>query len=498
MMRSFRFRAICLLVLACAAAVAARRAYTVQVQQLKQGPLYDASRFRFGALTGADITNPTVLQFGPDGALYIATRRGSIHRLALTRHQGLYRAARAETIDLVAQLPNHDDQGRLQPGIRGRLITGLAVAGSAQAPVLYVTSSDPRLERPEIDTNSGILSRLTLTNAGWRRDDLLCGLPRSRNDHAPNGVALDRDGRTLYLSIGSATNMGAPSEAFLGMSETPLTAAVLALDLARLGGATLDLPTLDDPARPGPQDGNDPFGGNRGANLATLPANGPLRLHAEGLRNAYDLLPTPAGLVTIDNGPNAGYGGPPRGSSARHRDEAVEGGESLPNPLYVIPRAGLFFGHPNLARPRPASPAERPLLHFSTSTNGLAAWPEDPASGRISFLTVSLDRSLSRVTLDGGGRLRNRRVLLTEFGGMPLDVAVGNSPSVTPGSIWIADMGESAIHVLEPVQGQPLLDSPLLRQPARTLLTRFLLWWTPVREGIVETQRLLRVRWASR
>lgn len=497
-MRTFRFRAVCLLALACVAAAAARHVYTLQVQQLKQSPLYEAGRYRFGALSGVDTVNPTTLQFGPDGALYVATRRGSIHRLVIERHGGLYRATHTETIPLVEQLPNHDDQGRPQPGIHGRLVTGIAVAGSAKSPVIYVASSDPRLERPEIDTNSGILSRLTLTAAGWRRDDLLRGLPRSRNDHAPNGIALDPDGRTLYLSIGGATNMGAPSEPFLGMSETTLTAAILAVDLHRLGNTTLDLPTPDDPARPGPRDENDPFGGSQGRNMASLPANGAVRIHAEGLRNAYDLLPTPAGLVTIDNGSNAGYGGPPRGLSTRHRDEVVEGGESLPNPLYVIPRAGLFLGHPNPARPIPASPAEPPLLHFLTSTNGLAAWPEDPASGRISFLTVSLDRSLSLVTFERHSGSLQRRLLLAEFGGMPLDVTLGAAPAASTESIWIADMGQSAIYILEPLQGQPLLASPLVRQPVRTLLTRFVLWWSPVREGIRETQRLLRVRWASR
>ncbi|MCC6540148.1 MAG: hypothetical protein IT162_21550, partial [Bryobacterales bacterium] len=350
-------------ILACGGVSLAWRSYSESAQRLRSEPLYDASRFRLSPLAGAGITNPTVLQFGPDGALYVATRFGLIHRLEIERTPQGYRAARAETVNLVAELPNHDDHGRLQPGVRGRLITGMAVTGTAQSPVLYAVSSDPRVERPETDTNSGILCRLNRTTAGWRRTDLVRGLPRSRNDHAPNGIALEPDGRTLYLSVGSATNMGAPSEAFLGMSETPLTAAILAVDLERLGDTTLDLPTLDDPARPGQHDQNDPFGGNNGANEAMLPGNGSVRLHAEGIRKAYDLLWTPAGILTIDNGPNADYGGPPRGHTARHRHETVEGGETLSNPLYLIPRGGLFFGHPNLARPAPAASATRPWLH---------------------------------------------------------------------------------------------------------------------------------------
>ncbi|MBN8729594.1 MAG: hypothetical protein J0L64_03575 [Acidobacteria bacterium] len=465
---------------------------------MRSEPLYDASRFRLSPLAGTGIINPTVLQFGPDGALYVATRFGLIHRLEMERTPEGYRAARVETTALVAELPNHDDHGRPQPGVRGRLITGMAVTGTAESPVVYAVSSDPRVERPETDTNSGILSRLNRTAAGWRRSDLVRGLPRSRNDHAPNGIALEPDGRTLYLSIGSATNMGAPSEAFLGMSETPLTAAILAVDLERLGDTMLDLPTLDDPARPGAHDQNDPFGGNNGANEAMLPGNGIVRLHAEGLRNAYDLLWTPAGIMTIDNGPNAAYGGRPRGHTARHRHQAVEGGESLTNPLYFIPRPGLFFGHPNLARPAPAAYAARPGLHFLDSTNGLTRMPAGPGGSHLAIAAISLDGSLTLVTFDRAGLVLHRRVLLTGLRGMPLDVTTGGGAAVPSDSLWIADMGESAIYVFEPVAGQPFPASRLSREPVRTLMARCLLWWVPMRAGILHTARLVRARWASR
>ena len=470
------------------------RSFRESAQRLQREPLYDAGRFHLSRLAGSDIVNPTVLQFGPDGALYVATRFGLIHRLEVERTPEGYRAARVETTALVAGLPNHDDQGRPQPAVRGRLITGMAVTGTAQSPVVYAVSSDPRVERPETDTNSGILSRLNRTAAGWRRTDLVRGLPRSRNDHAPNGIALEPDGRTLYLSIGSATNMGAPSAAFLGMSETPLTAAILIVDLHRLGDATLDLPTLDDPARPGAHDHNDPFGGNNGANEAMLPGNGIVRLHAEGLRNAYDLLWTPAGILTIDNGSNAAYGGPPRGHTARYRHEAVEGGESLINPLYLIPRAGLFFGHPNLARPAPAASATRPGLHFLVSTNGLTRMPGDPGGDRLDIAAISLDGSLTLVTLDHTGQLLHRRLLLTDLNGMPLDVTTGVGTAAPSDSVWIADMGESAIHVFEPVAGRPFPHSRLTPDPGRTLTTRFLLWAIPMRAGILHTAQLLRRR----
>jgi hypothetical protein len=500
MMRSFRLRAISSLLLLCGCLLLARTSYRSSVRRLMQAPLYDASRFALSTLTGLTITNPTVLRFGPGGALYVATRWGQLHRLELVRRTDAagYRVGRAESIPLVAALPNHDDTGLPRLDIQGRLITGLAVTGAPGSPIVYVVSSDPRIERDDIDTNSGILSRLTRTASGWQRTDLIRGLPRSRNDHTPNGIVFDPDGRTLYLSIGSATNLGAPSDGFLHMRETPLTASILAVDLQRLGDRTLDLPTLDDPSRPGERDANDPFGGNNGANEAALLPGGPVRIHAEGLRNAYSLLMTPAGIITIDNGANAGFGGPPRGTDPSDLDRAVEGGESLSNPLYLIPRAGLFFGHPNLARPAPRSAPEPPLLHFSSSTNGLGLMPGTGATERFSLVTVSLDRSVTQVTLDRHGRILSRRMLLSEFGGMPLDVTTGAGPAVTPGSIWIADMGESSIHILEPVRGQSLSSSRLLRAPGRILLSRFLLWWLPVRNGILDAEVRLRERWGLR
>src|SRR3990170_1279197 len=70
-----------------------------------------------------------------------------------------------------------------------RLVTGILVTGTAARPVLYVTSSDPRMGAAtrrdrSLDTNSGIVSRLTWTGGEWQRVDLVRWLPRSRQDHA--------------------------------------------------------------------------------------------------------------------------------------------------------------------------------------------------------------------------------------------------------------------------------------------------------------------------
>ena len=226
-----------------------------------------------------------------------------------------------------------------------RLVTGILVTGTPTRPVIYVTSSDPRFgpgfsrREDPVDTNSGVVSRLERTPDGWRRLDLVRGLPRSNADHAPNGLALSPDGATLYVAVGSQTNKGAPSERFGNVPEYELSGAILSIDLARIGERTYDLPTYDDPSREGVRDANDPFGGNRGANQARLALDGPVQLHATGVRNAYDVVVTRSGrMYTIQNGPNTGYGSRPVGEGLGRRctNEPRDGGTRGADTLQLV------------------------------------------------------------------------------------------------------------------------------------------------------------------
>ncbi|HYZ18038.1 MAG TPA: hypothetical protein VE615_00710, partial [Gaiellaceae bacterium] len=132
-------------------------------------------------------------------------------------------------------------------GLAGeRLVTGMLVVGTPSRPVLYVSSSDPRIGAGlsgtdrDVDTNSGVISRLTWTGSEWKRLDLVRGLPRSEEDHATNGLALDPASRTLYVVQGSNTNEGAPSEKLGHLPEYALSAAMLSIDLGRIGERTYD------------------------------------------------------------------------------------------------------------------------------------------------------------------------------------------------------------------------------------------------------------------
>ena len=456
-------------------------------------PIYDRSRFRLITLRAPEVVNPTTLQFGRDGALYVGMRSGLIGRLTIVEEGGALQVRAAEQIRAVQEIPNHDDSGNPLPELRERLVTGIAAAGTAADPVLFVSSSDPRIDHDGIDTNSGVISRLVRKGRVWTRTDLVRGLPRSRYDHAPHGIAIDETRSVLYVSIGGNTNLGAPSQPFRMLSEYPLSGAILSIDLAAIGGKTYDLPTLDDPTRAGAVDTNDPFGGNSGRNAAVAVPDSPVQIHAEGLRNAYDLALTPAGIFTIDNGANTGFGGPP-GAHGAARSAEVEGGGGTLDALYFVRRAGLFLGHPNPARRRSTGPKEAPLQQFRASTNGLAVYAPESGRWERRLLAVSLDGTLSLLELDAASvGVERRSVLLANLPGMPLDVWSQNRSEPLPGSIWIADFGDSAVHVLVPAVGSAGAPLATVREMSRVALAKLLLRGIALRHDLLDTLRALRL-----
>lgn len=338
-----------------------------------------------------------------------------------------------------------------------RLVTGILVTGTPARPVVYVTSSDPRFgpgiskREDPVDTNSGVLSRLERTRSGWKRVDLVRGLPRSDADHASNGMALSRDGTTLYIAQGSNTNLGAPSMRFGHVPEYELAGAIIAVDLLRIGDRTYDLPTRDDPERPGSRDENDPFGGNSGKNQARLVAADPVHVFASGLRNPYDVVVTGDGrMYTVQNGPNVRYGGLPAGEGPGDActNEPREGGITRPDTLHLV-REGGYYGTPNPTRGECdyLGPRDRgSLATFRSSTNGIAELGENE------LVTVSLGGELHRLRLSGDGQRVEGRDVLARLAS-PLDVTVQGQGDAFPGSIWVAQYGEDQrrpIAVLEP------------------------------------------------
>ena len=88
--------------------------------------------FTSSGLIGENVANPTSLQFGPDGRLYVAQQNGAIKAYTVVRNgPDDYEVTATETITAVkVGTPNHNDDGTPNSSTV-RQVTGLLVAGTA-------------------------------------------------------------------------------------------------------------------------------------------------------------------------------------------------------------------------------------------------------------------------------------------------------------------------------------------------------------------------------
>ncbi|MDE3741493.1 malectin domain-containing carbohydrate-binding protein [Maribacter polysaccharolyticus] len=348
--------------------------------------------FNASNVAGETIYNPTSMEFGPNDLLYVSQQNGLILEYGIVRDSaapgsGTYSITNSSVIDLIKLgVPNHNDDGTINSST-SRQVTGLLTAGTSANPIIYVSSSDSRIggggpgTDSNLDTNSGVLSRLTWTGSNWDKVDLVRGLPRCEENHATNGMdSFELGGNTyILLQQGGNTNKGAPSNNFGGTQETYLSGALLIINITQLeqmeqanGGPYIDtrqgsvqyiydLPTLNDPERQDIDNTNpefpyaaghpmynatidlgDPFGGNDGFNQAIVEVGGPVQIFSPGYRNAYDVVITTDGKIyTGDNGGNSSWGGVPviyTSANVRKGDESTttydpESGDYITNEL---------------------------------------------------------------------------------------------------------------------------------------------------------------------
>ena len=465
-------------------------------------------------LQGAGIQDVTSLQFGPDGRLYAAQDDGILKVFTVAKTSTGYAVTATETIDLVQDIVNHNDDGSVNTAITARQVTGILVTGTAASPVVYVSSSDPRigagpnLGDTNLDTNSGVVSRLTRTDQGWQKLDLVRGLPRSEENHATNGMYLDQATGTLYLTQGGHTNAGAPSHNFAYI------AGIRAVGRGAEGGPERDQRDVDPGRQPGPglqvrpahggrsdaRHGDErAWGGNDGLNQARLVAGGPVQVFSPGFRNAYDLAVTANGMYTWDNGANPTWGGVPINEgtpNVTNQPNDTSGQTNNAAGLYRI-FDGFYGGHPNPIRANPSGaglydesgrlrtlPSDWPpvpvsmadprqgdyrlpgpesgaLITFPGSLNGLTEYTASALNGAMkgNLLVASLNTdSIYRIVLGANGQ----QVVSTEnitptalIGpGQALDVTARGDGQTFAGTIWVGSYG-GGITVLDPGGAAP-------------------------------------------
>lgn len=151
-----------------------------------------APGFGKSQLSGLGNIIPTSLQFGPDGRLYVASMNGQIKIYTVQRNNSnQYQVTNTEVLNQIKNIQNHNDNGSVNNNQNSRLVTGLLVTGSSASPVIYVTSSDPRIgggasgNSTNLDTNSTILSRLKKNGNNWQKLDLVRGLPDQKRITMP-------------------------------------------------------------------------------------------------------------------------------------------------------------------------------------------------------------------------------------------------------------------------------------------------------------------------
>ena len=314
---------------------AAFHEYTVEFTTGVVAPTGGLSNVRFTRQPQARTNGHayTAVAFGPDGNLYAATRQGFVIRFSLDADGQIINS---KTIKTVRGVFNGN-----------RLITGIAFAPTASTrkpPVVYLTHGDGRLhDAPDFSSRISRLSGKHLN----RYADLVTGLPRSSGDHLVNQLTFGADNR-IYLSQASNSAMGAPDAAWSYRPERLLSAAVLQVDLAKIGSSPVHVQT-ENTSTP-----YDPFD-----------ADAPVTLYASGVRNAYDLVWTRDGKLFAPTNGSAAGGSTPQAKSPYHAGPRIDhvargrylgpsiaplSGVSTQNDLLLRVERGRYYGHPNPSR----------------------------------------------------------------------------------------------------------------------------------------------------
>jgi hypothetical protein len=442
----------------------------------------------FGVFDGNAVgTVPTSLALSPvKKQLFVATQFGKIFVFNLDAN---HNATLANTITTIQETPNKLFDGVAPKAKVARQTTGMVFAPLAKQPkngnvVLYVSHSDPDIfddaepGHSKVNPSSGMLSRLLIDGNGnvINRKDMVVGLPRSGENHSPNGMSFGPDG-WLYLGLAGNTNAGGQSKQFAWFPEVPLGSSVVKINVDALE------------AQPAPIDTSvgarftftNQCGGSTvpngctaaytltgsAANNGTKP--GLLEIYAMGFRNPYDLVwHTNGKLYLNENEGNPGFGPKPGPSANNPTAPNCPGpaAELTPSPdqLFQVSFGG-YYGHPNPSRNQCVWGGGTPAIgtyFFASSSTGIAEFTPFVFGPALQgdLLTTNYGNTpkpgvgdtISRVKLsaDGNSVVEIDNQFLTGFND-PLDIVVD-----TDGTLIVAEHGYKngnfgKISVLEPL-----------------------------------------------
>jgi fibronectin type 3 domain-containing protein len=279
------------------------------------GPSTSNIQFDKVALTTTNGSSYTSVTIGPDKKLYATTIDGHIIRWNLNADGTL---GTSQIIDTIRNKEGGD-----------RAIIGLTFDPKSTASnlIAYVSSNAPSLENaPDW---SGKITKLTGANLSTATD-LITNLPRSIRDHMTNQMVFGPDG-ALYISQASTSAMGAPDNAWGLRPEHLLNAAILRLDLTKLGSSPLNVQTE------GVSNPYNPFA-----------AGAPLTIYATGVRNSYDLIWTSTGHLYASTNGSAANGATP--ASPDGTVKGISPVTQTEDDFFYDIKQGKYYGHPNPTR----------------------------------------------------------------------------------------------------------------------------------------------------
>ncbi len=281
----------------------------------------------FDPVPGLGVNQATAAAWGPDGRLYVVSRDGTLHAVTYASD---YSVQSAQVYPGVSMLANHEALGLAfdpfdPPGsVRVYVAHSETFAqggGGFSGPSPY-PGRISRLDGPAFDSPVPVVTNL----------------PTSNHDHAVNVMVFDDNG-DLLVCMGGNTNAGVQSLSMGNLPESPLSGAILKVELSRpdFNGAISYVETAT-----GQVNMNQVFGG-----VVDVAAGVHVSVHASGIRNAYDLVLTTWGeLYCTDNGPNATFGPASTGPSSQTAWHPSDVDELL------RVEYGRYHGHPNRNRGR--------------------------------------------------------------------------------------------------------------------------------------------------